>query len=860
MGTFLSKMGINKNTAHEVRSGSLRYGGMAVPEVYTEQGAGANNKMMISHLRKNDMVGQAINVQIDTMQLLAGTSFEVLSQSSAIVQSYMTDCWSSNAWKFNDSYGLTIHRENKTWLLPQREHDCFIMEEIAKLPTSTRAKLIHAQRCRMFLQVTTLADICNSEGTQLADWITSTNDDNSNPRSSKLIYPNQQRPDSTVWRSFVKQLREAFTTNNAFNGNNTPTSTKLRRPLGKWYKGRILQAWNQVYDNATDTVYSFDPAHKSVRKFNRPRHNGQRFRHTISAESVSFPINCIPISGKFESGFFIIDSRNNASITPPPAPRSNNDSIQRMLRGLVNHVPLDEIATAIWNGDAIIGSDGSVADDFGTYSFVILINLDQDEPTLAVSLGGNLPEIAEFLDMDSHRPEAAALYAGLTYVRRLLEAHPPISATQEIPRIRFYLDNKSVTQDLEWDFTTDSAVFDYLKADYDILQGITSEIELLPIHVSVRWVKGHQDDTTEWDDLSIAAKANCHADRICTETHYQHPNATGRFPEWVPGLKAALLHNGRLVTKRQDEYVTTAATTPRHRKYLIKKSQRRDPFITTDWTDATFDDIDFRALEQSMKATSFGRRIQISKFAHNWTPTRDHLACIDNKVDRRCFACGNLKENIDHVLRCPSDRRAAARLKAINELRKHLSDYYTPAPMSAIIIDSVSLWLEGRRPTVPLLDVSPNNVNSELHLLINDAYTHQCSIGWSHFLHGRISLHWKLAIRKYYSERQPGLFYNPNLWSRKTIDQLWKFYLTIWHGRNGELYGKDYDEQREIALRTTREEAQRVYADTKDRVSDRDSHFLHSHPAEAFLNWTKSHLDAYLATAEVILEQNVEPG
>jgi len=26
------------------------------------------------------------------------------------------------------------------------------------------------------------------------------------------------------------------------------------------------------------------------------------------------------------------------------------------------------------------------------------------------------------------------------------------------------------------------------------------------------------------------------------------------------------------------------------------------------------------------------------------------------------------------------------------------------------------------------------------------------------------------------------------------------------------------------------------------------------------LNWTKSHLDAYLATAEVILEQNVDPG
>jgi hypothetical protein len=31
-------------------------------------------------------------------------------------------------------------------------------------------------------------------------------------------------------------------------------------------------------------------------------------------------------------------------------------------------------------------------------------------------------------------------------------------------------------------------------------------------------------------------------------------------------------------------------------------------------------------------------------------------------------------------------------------------------------------------------------------------------------------------------------------------------------------------------------------------------------PLEQILTWTKAHLDAYLATAEVILEQNVDPG
>jgi hypothetical protein len=35
---------------------------------------------------------------------------------------------------------------------------------------------------------------------------------------------------------------------------------------------------------------------------------------------------------------------------------------------------------------------------------------------------------------------------------------------------------------------------------------------------------------------------------------------------------------------------------------------------------------------------------------------------------------------------------------------------------------------------------------------------------------------------------------------------------------------------------------------------------LHSWPLKQILKWTKSHLNAYLVTAKVILEQNVDPG
>jgi hypothetical protein len=153
-----------------------------------------------------------------------------------------------------------------------------------------------------------------------------------------------------------------------------------------------------------------------------------------------------------------------------------------------------------------------------------------------------------------------------------------------------------------------------------------------------------------------------------------------------------------------------------------------------------------------------------------------------------------------------------------------------------------------------------NNPNMQLHLLINNAFVSQNYIGWGHFLRGRLSLHWKRCIAEYYKVPQPGDKFNPNLWMQKTINTLWQVFLTIWHIQNGELYGKDYEEQHAIALAMTQDEVSRIYEEAKHYVTDVESAMLHSRPLEQILKWTKSHLDAYLVTAEVILEQNVDPG
>jgi hypothetical protein len=63
-----------------------------------------------------------------------------------------------------------------------------------------------------------------------------------------------------------------------------------------------------------------------------------------------------------------------------------------------------------------IGTDGSVKDAQGTYAFVFLIHLDQQEPTIALKSGGWMNLIVEHLDLDSHRQEAAAPYASMVFM------------------------------------------------------------------------------------------------------------------------------------------------------------------------------------------------------------------------------------------------------------------------------------------------------------------------------------------------------------------------------------------------------------------------------------------------------------
>jgi len=116
------------------------------------------------------------------------------------------------------------------------------------------------------------------------------------------------------------------------------------------------------------------------------------------------------------------------------------------------------------------------------------------------------------------------------------------------------------------------------------------------------------------------------------------------------------------------------------------------------------------------------------------------------------------------------------------------------------------------------------------------------------------------VIAYYYQSREPGEIFSSKLWMQKTIEQTWHYYITIWHCRNSELHGHNFKESQQKAIAMKWQAAQAIFTQMEGNVTDSKARLLHSDPIGNILNWTKAHLDASLAMAEEILEQNVDQG
>ena len=193
----------------------------------------------------------------------------------------------------------------------------------------------------------------------------------------------QTKPATGVWQTWQRLLHLGFCDG---------TKGNLNRPLGKWFCGRITQIWNTVIDPQTTLIYVWDDDN-TVRIYERQGSSTKRYRYLRTHLTKSFPIRCVPISGTFQSGMFLTNGFTKFT-QPPPTTSTILPDQQLMHLGTRHHTSLPDTAQAIWDGQAILATDGSVKNNKAIYAWTISNNTDHI--TTDIQGGGILPSSATY--------------------------------------------------------------------------------------------------------------------------------------------------------------------------------------------------------------------------------------------------------------------------------------------------------------------------------------------------------------------------------------------------------------------------------------------------------------------------------
>lgn len=115
-----------------------------------------------------------------------------------------------------------LHSEYR---LPQlaRVQDRYLMDMVVHSKLLTNREKLIVNRCRLFLQVLTLADISTGDGTKVAhSYYTGVGEDS---RSSRYSWPEQGQPSRAEWKIWIKCVDMIWAPE--------PRQT-FTQPLGAW--------------------------------------------------------------------------------------------------------------------------------------------------------------------------------------------------------------------------------------------------------------------------------------------------------------------------------------------------------------------------------------------------------------------------------------------------------------------------------------------------------------------------------------------------------------------------------------------------------------------------------------------------
>ena len=815
--------GYNSTTAHAVIFGPDHLQGAGFFHLYDEQGHGQVSYFLKSWRTPQTYEGSLLRVAVAWAQYAVGISRSIFWDTETSLPHFESHWMASLRQYLTDVKG---NLEISHTFIPQlqRQQDQLIMDLVL---TSNRFKPNEIRKvnyCRLYLRVLSLADICNANGTAITSDAYN-GEEAAVLHNSNWCHVHQPKPGPQAWRQWRKACRLVI---------ESATNHRLKEPLGAWIvpAKKIRRQWDYWHDAHHQILYHrhqnhYWTPHIKYRLMDFHRINGAPL-HDLPATAI--PVNAHRVSA---TTLRMTPHYNQWALPAPEPPPAQGfqpyfQSLRPWERSLLSNldllVPQMTLFQHISHHPFLVASDGSHLDKAASFGW-ILSSTDGQRllQCKGPCFGGRL---------NSYRAEGY----GLLSVSRFLY-HLTTHFQVNLQSCHILCDNVAMVRRVSDPpmHLDDQYPNSTMEAEWDVLVEIWTTITTLPpaARPTFHHIKGHQDKTTPYADLSLRAQLNCDADKLAEAFILASPDMDYGIAPLLPTSGIQLhLPNGTISNKYKMA-LRLARTTPLMEEHLREKFG---------WSQATFQDIDWECSRRAYNRLR-KHRLTLVKHANNYTPTGKRAHRNDPKYPPNCPSCPEPIEEGPHVHLCQNPQRVEVKNQFLKDLRDRMDVLDTPVDVMELLLEGIKSVFEGRAPeTIPV---------SHRLAYIAEAQTR---IGWEHVLRGRLTQLWSQHQQTHLGTFDPKK--NGQTWATDIIQEILQGWLALWKHRNDDRHGRDMASRQRIAKAQASRELEQLY-EYQGWVLDRHE-WLFSTPLQARMNLPTHSMRAFINTWKPIIEESYQ--
>jgi hypothetical protein len=165
---LLPRLGACRTCPKVYRHAPAKFQGLDIPNLYVERGIGQLRQILV-HGAIPTTTGDLLRISLEQAQLEVGIGIPFLEASYGFYGFLLTDTWWKSVWEFIWMHGIELSSPNQIIPQPQRVGDGYIMERLCSQPELSQNKLLSCNRCRLYLEAVTMADIVNGSGRRITD-------------------------------------------------------------------------------------------------------------------------------------------------------------------------------------------------------------------------------------------------------------------------------------------------------------------------------------------------------------------------------------------------------------------------------------------------------------------------------------------------------------------------------------------------------------------------------------------------------------------------------------------------------------------------------------------------------------------